>query len=207
MFVARIALSHAFKKINKNFTEQLPSNIVSAQIFLMLWTLNAGAASSCSTFWIHALRACIWKHNILQFIYKSFKAISRFQSSYSNQQPPLPLLIGGMRCSAKQSLVLVMIFASFSDSFKYFHTADMFAAFVRASIWSCHVIVRYILFGLFTYSIRKSFFLLFSAKQFRLPNIQCIPSHNNSHEGYRRWTCALLAPLSTDQKCIRFIFP
>ncbi len=146
------------KKFYKNFTEQLPSNSVSAQIFLMLWTLNAGAASLCSAFWIHALRACIWKHNILQFIYKSFKAISLFQSSYSNQQPPLPLLIGGMRCSAKQSLVLVMIFASFSDSFKYFHTADMFAAFVRASIWSCHVIVRYILFGLFTYSIRKSFF-------------------------------------------------
>ncbi len=44
-----------------------------------------------------------------------------------------------------------MIFASFSDSFKYFHTADVFAALVRASIWSRHVIVRYNLFGLFAY--------------------------------------------------------
>ncbi len=62
-----------------------------------------------------------------------------------------------------------MIFVSFSDSFKYFHTADVFAALVRASIWSRHVIVRYNLFGLFAYSAehRKSFFLLFSAEQFR----------------------------------------
>ncbi len=36
MFVARIALSHAFKKVNKNVTEQLTSNSVSAQIFLSL---------------------------------------------------------------------------------------------------------------------------------------------------------------------------
>ncbi len=44
-----------------------------------------------------------------------------------------------------------MIFASFWDSFKYFHTADMFAALVRASIWSSHIIVQYNLFGLFAY--------------------------------------------------------
>ncbi len=37
MFVTRIALSHAFKKINKNVTEQLSSNSVSAQIS-SLWT-------------------------------------------------------------------------------------------------------------------------------------------------------------------------
>ncbi len=66
--------------------------------------------------------------------------------------------------------VLVMIFASFSDSLKYFHTADVFAALVHASIWSCHIIVRYNLFGLFAYSAKhwKSFF--------RLLNIRCIPS-------------------------------
>ncbi len=59
--------------------------------------------------------------------------------------------------------MLVMIFASLSDSFKYFHTADVFAALVRASIWSRHVIVRYNLFGLFTYSAehRNSFFAIF----------------------------------------------
>ncbi len=59
-----------------------------------------------------------------------------------------------------------MFFASFSDSFKYFHTADTFAALVRKSIWLRHVVVRYNLFGLFAYS------------QFRLPNIRCIPTCN-----------------------------
>ncbi len=53
MFVARIALSHAFKKIYKNVTERLTSNSVLAQIFLAVWTLNPGAASSCSAVWIH----------------------------------------------------------------------------------------------------------------------------------------------------------
>ncbi len=60
-----------------------------------------------------------------------------------------------------------MIFASFSGSFKYFHTADTFAALVRASIWSCHVIVRYILFCLFAYLISVA-------------NIPCIP--NDVHD-------------------------
>ncbi len=48
MFVAHIALERAFKKTNKNVTEQLMSNSVLAQIFLMLWILNPGATSSCS---------------------------------------------------------------------------------------------------------------------------------------------------------------
>ncbi len=47
-FVARIALSHVFKKTNKNVTEQMMSNNVLAQIFLALWTLSPGATSSCS---------------------------------------------------------------------------------------------------------------------------------------------------------------
>ncbi len=37
------------------------------------------------------------------------------------------------------------------DSFKYFHTADTFAALVRATFWSCHIIVWYNLFGLLAY--------------------------------------------------------
>ncbi len=49
MFVARITLSHVFKKTNTNVTEQMTSNNVLAQIFLALWTLNPGAASSFST--------------------------------------------------------------------------------------------------------------------------------------------------------------
>ncbi len=38
-------------------------------------------------------------------VYLLFKAISRFQSSYSNQQQP-PLLIEDMQCSPKQSLAV-----------------------------------------------------------------------------------------------------
>ncbi len=61
-----------------------------------------------------------------------------------------------------------VFFASFSDSFKYFHTADTFAALVHKSIWSRHVIVQYKLFGLFTYSAehRKSFFCYFRPNNF-----------------------------------------
>ncbi len=35
-----------------------------------------------------------------------------------------------------------MSFASFSDSFKYFHTVDTFAALVCATIWPCHVVIQ-----------------------------------------------------------------
>ncbi len=65
-------------------------------------------------------------------------------------------------------IMLVMIFASFSDSFKYFHTADVFAALVRASIRSRHVIVLYNLFCLFVYSAehRKRFFCYFRPNNF-----------------------------------------
>ncbi len=48
MFVACIALSHPLKII-----KMLLSNCVSAQIFLTLFTLNPGAASSCSAFTCH----------------------------------------------------------------------------------------------------------------------------------------------------------
>ncbi len=56
-----------------------------------------------------------------------------------------------------------MIFVSFSDSFKYFHTADVFAVLVRVYlIASRHCSVQFILsFRLFEH--RKSFFLLFSS--------------------------------------------
>ncbi len=58
-----------------------------------------------------------------------------------------------------------MMFASLSlsDRFKCFHTADVFAALVLASIWSSNVIVRYKLFGIFAYSAehRKRFFPIF----------------------------------------------
>ncbi len=73
-----------------------------------------------------------------------------------------------------------MVFACFSDSFKYFHTADTFAALVHASIWLRHVIVRYNLCGLFAYSAehRNSFFAIFgrtiSVAEYSVhPYLQC----------------------------------
>ncbi len=35
-----------------------------------------------------------------------------------------------------------MSFASFFDSFIYFHTSDTFAALVRTSIWSGQVVIQ-----------------------------------------------------------------
>ncbi len=45
MFVTRIALAHAFKKTDKNVTDQLTSNNVLEQIFLAFCTLNPDATS------------------------------------------------------------------------------------------------------------------------------------------------------------------
>ncbi len=63
-----------------------------------------------------------------------------FNHHINQQQPPLPLLIRDMRCSVAVSRSLSVFRAcndfcvSLSDSFKCFHTADVFAALVRASI-------------------------------------------------------------------------
>ncbi len=72
---------------------------------------------------------------------------------------------------------------TFSDSFKCFHTADVFAALVHTSIWSRHVIVLKNLFCIFTYLAehQNSFLYIFSAKQFQLPNIRCITTDNTSN--------------------------
>ncbi len=59
---------------------------------------------------------------------------------------------------------------SLSDSFKCFHTADVFAALVRASIWLRNVIVRYKLFGLFAYSAEQWNFF---SSYFRPNNFSC----------------------------------
>ncbi len=68
----------------------------------------------------------------------------------------------------QQSLAVVFracndVCVSLSDRFKCFHTADVFAALVLASIWSRNVVVQYKLFGLFAYSAehRNSFFSYF----------------------------------------------
>ncbi len=159
MFVAHITLSHVFKKNYKNVTEQLTSNTVSAQIFLTLWTLNPGAASSC-----HAVSVF---ENITFFslFTNRLRPFHDFNHHTVTSNNHLFLFSSEIWDAALNSLslsVLVMICVSFSDSFKCFHTADIFAALAHTSVWSCHIIVRYILFGLFAnnFGCRK-----FSASQ------------------------------------------
>ncbi len=71
MFGARIALAHAFKKTNKHFTEQLTSNSVLAQISSRALDFKPWHRERVRRVWValHTIRACIRKHNILQFIY------------------------------------------------------------------------------------------------------------------------------------------
>ncbi len=60
-----------------------------------------------------------------------------FNHHSNQQQPPLPLLIGDMRCSSLSLSVFRAcndVCVSLSDRFKCFHTADVFAALVLASI-------------------------------------------------------------------------
>ncbi len=104
---------------------------------------------------IHAIRACFRKHNIQQFIF--------VQSSYSKQHQPTSSSSLETLYTALSSLSLSVCndFASFSDSFKYFHTSDTFAALVHL------------------YLITSRHCLVFSLIQFRLPNIQCIPRNNH----------------------------
>ncbi len=154
--LSHVSHCHMFlKKTNKNVTEQMTSNNVLAQIFLALWTLNPGAASSCSAVGIHAIPACIRKQHSAVYLLIVWGHFAIPIITVTMQQSPF-LFSSETWDAALNSLslsVLVMIFASFSDSFKYFHTADTFAALVRASIWSRHVIAWYNVFGLFAYSI------------------------------------------------------
>ncbi len=134
MIVAHITLSHpCLVKIHKNVPEQLTSNTISADFphaldFEALLSDRALAAlfeymqfvrileniTFCSLF-TNCLRPfCDFNHHTV-----------------TSNNPPPPLLFWSKTCDAvlnSLSLsVLVMIFASFSDSFKCFHTADMFA--------------------------------------------------------------------------------
>ncbi len=63
---------------------------------------------------------------------------------------------------------LVMIFASFSDTFKCSHTAYMFATLACTSIWSRHVIV---------WSFIRSF-RLFQYLNYALQTVNCGPKFN-----------------------------
>ncbi len=62
MFVARIALAHAFKKTNKTVTEQLMSNGVLVPI-LDFEPWRRELVQHCLNN-LHAICACIRKHNI-----------------------------------------------------------------------------------------------------------------------------------------------
>ncbi len=134
IFFTRIALEHAFNKKNyKNVTEQLTSNSVLAQIFLMLWTLNPGAMSLCSAVWITCMQFVCVLQNIT-FCSLFTNCLKPFRDFNYNTVASIIHPSFEMRC-----FVLVMSFASFFDSFKYFHTADTFAVLVWATIWSCQV--------------------------------------------------------------------
>ncbi len=59
--------------------------------FLVLWTLNTDK-----------LNSCVYKKTTFCGLFTNRLRV--FHSSYSNSNSTLPLLIGDMRCSAKQSL-------------------------------------------------------------------------------------------------------
>ncbi len=98
MFVTRITLSHAFKKIYKN--EQMMS--VSVQNFLVLWTLNQRAHAALFKY----MQFMLVLENITfcNLFSNRLRPFRDFNHHSNQQQPPLPLLIGDMRCSTKQSL-------------------------------------------------------------------------------------------------------
>ncbi len=158
-FVSRITLSHpSIVKMYTNITEHLTCNTVSAQIFLMLWTLKPWQPrASCSTVWIHAICACLRKHNNVCYLFTNWLRQFRYFNHHTVTSNNHPFLFSSKTCDAVlNSLwlsVLIMIFVSFSDTFKCFHTADMFAVLVRAYlIMSLYCLVQFIRsFRLFCY--------------------------------------------------------
>ncbi len=144
MFVARITLSHpCLVKIHK--------------MLLSNWrvTLFRGRFSSRFGLWTLAikqiaLRAHATLSEYMQFVHvlENITSCSLFSNclrpfnfshhTVTSNKHPFPILIEDMQCRAKSLWlsVLVMIFASFSDGFKCFHTIDMFAALVHDCVTS-----------------------------------------------------------------------
>ncbi len=98
MFVTHITLSHAFKKIIQMSKWWVN---VSAQNLLALWTLGPWA------------RAALFEYMLFVRVLESKTFCSLFANPFhdfshnsNQQQPPLPLFIGDMRSSAKQSLAV-----------------------------------------------------------------------------------------------------
>ncbi len=116
--------------------------LVKSEIFLSLWTLNPGTTSLCRAVRIHTIRAFIKNGSAvyLLIVYSHFVTFNLHAVNSNNH----PFLFSSETWDADAALssiplsVLVMIFASFSDGFKCFHTAEMFGALARACIWSRH---------------------------------------------------------------------
>ncbi len=145
--------------------------------------------SSCFGLWtlVPGARAALFEYVQLVRVLENITFCSLFTNRlrpfhnfnhHSNQQQP-PFLFSSETWDVALSSLSLSVFRacndfciSLSDSFKCFHTADMFAALVLASIWSRNVIVWYKLFSLFAYSAehRNSFFSYFRR------NIRCIPT-------------------------------
>ncbi len=142
--------------MHKNFTEQLMSNTVldfPRALEFEPWTL---APRACAALFEYMQSVRVFENITCCSLFtnrlRPFRDFNHHTVTSNNH----PFLFSSETCNAVLSSlslpVLVMISASFSDSFKYFHTADMFAALEFASIWSCHVIVRYNIFTLFAYN-------------------------------------------------------
>ncbi len=113
------------------------SNSVSAQIFLVLWTLIPGAADAV---WIHAICVCVTKHNVLHFnCFCPFCDFNHHAVTSNNH----PFLFSLKTCDAALQSLAVCACLSLTVL-----NADMFTALVHASIWSRNAIVRYNLFSL-----------------------------------------------------------
>ncbi len=138
------------------------SNSVSAQIFLVLWTLIPGAADAV---WIHAICVCVTKHNVLHFnCFWPFCDFNHHAVTSNNH----PFLFSLKTCDAALQSLAVCACLSLTVL-----NDDMFTALVHASIWSRNAIARYNLFSLFAcLAEHKEQFL----DKFRLPKIRCIPS-------------------------------
>ncbi len=130
------------------------SNGILAQNFLALWfglwTLAPRARAALFEYMqfvcVLVFLLIVWGHFTISII-KVTNSNHPFLFSSETWDAALSSLSLSVFCACNDVCVSLSL-----DSFKCFHTADVFAALVRASIWSCNVIVRYKLFGLFAYS-------------------------------------------------------
>ncbi len=178
----------SLKKNYKNVTEQLTSNC-SAQIFLTLWTLTLATRAHAVLF-EHVIRGVFEKLTFCSLFINRMRPFRDFNHHTVTSINHLFLLTWETWDAALSSLSLSVLRASndflhLSLTVLNTFTLQVFAALVRISVWSRHVIVRgtsYFPFRLFGRTSKEFFFVLFSAEQFRLPNIWCIPTYGISND-------------------------